>query len=394
MLFFARLLIYALGGIALLFAMATLTPSREIPTVPITTVTEKTLAPSTVVVAEPEAPEALPASIVEKEAEKIPLQKILPPPVAKTVPLPLVPKTTAIPVPVQEPPSVPKFSFDELNQKTREALVNVLCTSKRGGSFNPISVSGIFVDPRGVILTNAHVAEYFLLKDYLTPDFLECVIRTGEPARNRYKARLLYISPMWVAANAKKINLSEPTGTGENDFALLLVTGTTSASISLPETFPYARINMDDSVLRKPMDVLVAAYPAGLLGGINIQKDLYASSAVVRTGSVYSFDENTADIFSVGGSVVAQQGSSGGAVVNTDGELIGLIVTATTGHTTGERNLNALTMSHLNDSFKRHTGDSFASLFAAEDIRASADSFDEKVAPALKKILEDELAGK
>jgi len=393
MLFFARIFIYALGGIALLWAIATPPPPREAPNEPAEVGKMEVPTSSPAIAAPPKTPatEATPAP--KKEIEKILPQKVAPTPVAKAAPLPALPKINTPPASVPEPSAIPKLSFDELNQKTREALVNILCTSKRGGSFNPISGSGIFVDPRGVILTNAHVAEYFLLKDYLIPDFLECVIRTGEPARNRYKARLLYISPAWVTANAKKISLSEPTGTGENDFALLLVTDTTLASLSLPTAFPYIPMRMNSSALQKPADVLVAAYPAGLLGGINIQKDLYPSSAVARTGTVYSFDEGTADIFSIGSSVVAQQGSSGGAVVNTDGELIGLIVTATFGSMTGERDLNALTTSHLNASFKAHTGDDLSSLFRAGDIRASADSFDEKVAPVLKKLLEDALAG-
>lgn len=394
MLFFARILTYALGSIALLWAVATPTPSHETPTAPTATVAEITPASSTVVAFVPKPTVASTTPAMKKEAVKIPLKKTTLAPVEKTVLLPQLSKTATVPaVPVPDVPAVPLLSFDELNQKTREALVNILCTSRRGGSFNPISGSGIFVDPRGVILTNAHVAEYFLLKDYLIPNFLDCVIRTGEPAVNHYKARLLYLSPAWVTANAKKINLSEPTGTGENDFALLLVTGTTSADISMPDTFPYLPMSFNDSALRKPTDVLIAAYPAGLLGGINIQRDLYPSSAVVRTGNVYSFDEETADIFSVGGSVVAQQGSSGGAVVNRTGELIGLIVTASTGHTTGERDLNALTMSHLNASFKVHTRDDLSSLFRAGDLRASANSFDEKIAPILKKVLESALAG-
>ncbi len=396
MLFFARLLFYTLGGIALLFAVVTPTPSHEVPAESIAPVAVKTLVSSTVATRAPQPKVASTTLAVGRELVKIPPQKVISFPIAKTVPFPPPPAalTSVVASAVPEPPTAPKLSFDELNQKTREALVNVLCTSKRGGSFNPISGSGIFIDPRGIILTNAHVAEYFLLKDYLTPNFLECAIRIGEPARNRYRARLLYLSPAWVAVNAEKINLSEPTGTGENDFALLLVTDTTSADIPMPDAFPYVRMSLDDSALEKPAEVLIAAYPAGFLSGIHIQKDLYPSSAVVRTGSVYSFwGEKTADIFSVGGSVVAQQGSSGGAVVNTEGELIGLIVTATSGHTTAERDLNALTMSHLRASFKRHTGDSIVSLLAAGDIRASADSFDEKIAPILKEILEDALAG-
>ena len=405
MLFFARLCIYVLGGVALLWAVATETLAPKTVAKPNVEVAETDATSSPVTADTPAAlaTQEIPTLVkttpatpdTPKETKTIPLPKKPLTPVTKTAPLSPLPTAAVTPVPIPAPelPTVPLLSFDELNQKTREALVNILCTSKRGGSFNPISGSGIFVDPRGVILTNAHVGQYFLLKDYLTPDFLDCIIRTGEPAHNRYKARLLYISPAWVATNAKKINLSEPLGTGENDFALLLITGTTLADMPLPEAFPFLPTDSDDSVLQKPIEVLVAGYPAGLLGGINIQRDLYPSSAVVYTGNVYSFDEGTSDIFSIGSSVVAQQGSSGGAVVSKVGKLIGLIATASMGRTTGERDLNALTMSHLNASFKTHTGDDLASLFRAGDLHASADSFNEKIAPILKKVLEGALAG-
>jgi hypothetical protein len=136
--------------------------------------------------------------------------------------------------------------------------------------------------------------------------------------------------------------------------------------------------------------VLIAAYPVGFLSGITVQKDLYPSSSVVVTGAVYSFKENTPDVFSLGGSVVAQKGSSGGAVVNRENKLIGLIVTSSTGKTTRERDLNAITMSHIDSSFLEATGDSIRSIFVG-DIRASAQSFNEKIAPELKKILQDAL---
>ncbi|MDO8593978.1 MAG: serine protease [bacterium] len=288
-------------------------------------------------------------------------------------------------------PTAPLFSFDELNTKTRMALVNILCTTKRSGSFNPISGSGVIVEPRGVILTNAHIGQYFLLKDYLVPDFLECLIRTGSPARNSYKAKLLYISPEWVEDNAKKIQENEPTGTGKNDFALLLITGSTDPNVTLPATYPYLPMDLTNESIRAHSDVLAAAYPAGLLSGITIQRDLYPSSAVVQTGTVYDFSDYRPDIFSIGGSVVAQHGASGGAVVNQSGKLIGLIVTASTGETTAERDLNALTMSHIDDSFRARTGDNLQTLLDS-NLTASAESFNANVFPGLKKLLEGMLS--
>ncbi len=284
-----------------------------------------------------------------------------------------------------------QFSFEEINVKTREALVNILCTTKRGGSFDPLSGSGVIVDPRGIILTNAHVGQFFLLKDYLSQGFIDCTIRTGAPARNKYRATLLYISPVWIVENAKKISEDEATGTGENDFALLLIQEPTQKDIPLPPVFPFIPMDTRDDSFQTPRYVLGAGYPAGLLSGITIQRDLYPTSSEVKTGRVYGFTTaDIPDIFSIGGSVLAQHGSSGGAVVSTEGKLVGLIVTSSMGKTTDERNLNAITMSHLRASYQKDTGESLASLFAG-DPTASVQKFNEIVAPGLKQKLIDAL---
>ena len=298
---------------------------------------------------------------------------------------PLVATTSPLP----SSPALPA-SFDEINQKTRATLVNIVCTNTRSGTFNLISGSGVIVDPRGIILTNAHLGQYFLLQDFPTPKSIECVIRAGEPAQSKYRTTVLFISPAWVRDNASKIGEDMPMGTGENDFALLLIDAAVNAEIPLPETFPYLPMNASNQVLQEPREVLIAAYPVGLLGGFTVQRDLYPSSSIVTTGEVYSFGDNTPDIFSVGGSVVAQQGSSGGAVVSRDGTLVGLIVTSSSGKTTGERSLHALTMSHLDASFKKQTGDSLSVLLAG-NVKVSAQNFNEKNAPELKKLLEGAL---
>ena len=287
--------------------------------------------------------------------------------------------------------TTPAVSFDELNAKTRAALVNILCTTIRSGSFNPVSGSGVFIDSKGVILTNAHVAQYFLLKDYLVPDYISCVIRTGEPARNRYKVRLLYIAPQWVERNNRKILEQEPTGTGEHDFALLLVTESVNPHTPLPNEYPAVALAVSDAPFRRRSEVLVTGYPAGFLGGISIQKELYPVSSIARTGRLYSFGTTTPDIISVAGSPLAQQGASGGAVIGSGGMLLGLISTASTGATTGERELFAITGAHLERSFAERNEFSILGMLANANLGKLADEFDKNVAPQLTKLLESAL---
>ncbi len=285
---------------------------------------------------------------------------------------------------------VPAVSFSTINEVTREALVNVFCTTKSGGSFKPTTGSGVIIDERGVILTNAHVAQYYLLEDYLVEDFVSCVIRTDSPAKPRYIAKPIFISPSWVNVNANNIIQQEPKGTGEDDYALLLITERTDSTKTIPETFPFVSPLYNSGTIATGDNVLLAGYPAGFLSGIVISKSLYISSAVTQVMELFTFKEGTLDLFSIGGSVVAQQGSSGGAVVNDKNELLGIIVTSTVADTTGDRDLRAITIAHINRSFMKDTGFDLQTLLAG-DISAEADAFNENIAPILTQALVNEL---
>ncbi len=318
-----------------------------------------------------------------------------PPPPVIPVPPPIeIPKTPEIPVPL--PATTTAISITSLNEKTRSALVNILCTTKTGGSFRPITGSGVIIDKRGIILTNAHVAEYFLLKDYLVPDFLECVIRTGSPAMPKYKAELLYISPQWISDNRGNIREQNPTGTGEHDFAFLRIVGPVGPSIVMPTEFPALDAATKDSeVMNKtfPSAYITAGYPAGFLGGISVQRDLYIASTVSTIEEHYTFtNEDNIDVISLGSSILAQKGASGGAVVNQQNEkLVGIIVTTSAGAATSERTLRAVTTSHMNRALLDSLGLSVPN-YIAGDIAAKAAAFNRDVAPFLKDILVSELA--
>lgn len=299
-----------------------------------------------------------------------------------------------VPTLIEEPQPVieeaPKISFSEINTKAREALVNIFCTTKSGGSFKPITGSGVIIDERGVVLTNAHVAQYFLLKNYIVEDFINCTIRTGSPAKPKYKATPIFISPSWIEENANSIVQQVPKGTGENDYALVLITERTDPTKTLPETFSFIPPEYNSGKIEVSDGVLLAAYPAGFLGGISIQKDLYVSSAVTEVMELFTFGSGTLDLFSIGGSVVAQQGSSGGAVVSDELKMLGIIVTSSTAESTEDRDLRAITIAHINRSFMKDTGFDLQTLLSG-DIVAEAGAFNENIAPQLTQLLVDEL---
>jgi len=238
---------------------------------------------------------------------------------------------------------------EQVNTEARAALVNILCVTKAGGYFKPISGSGVIIDGAGVVLTNAHVGQYFLLRDYPSTNNVDCIVRTGSPAYPAYRAVLLYLPPSWVTKNANQIIVEQATGTGENDYAFLLITSRIDGS-PLPSLFPAVPITFKTPQRGDP--VLLAAYPAGFLDGANIETNLYASSAFTSVMDLFSFDNSGfVDLISIGGTVVSQAGSSGGAVVRQqDSALLGIIATATAGETTAERDLRAITLAHIDRS--------------------------------------------
>jgi hypothetical protein len=282
--------------------------------------------------------------------------------------------------------------LNDLNNKTRETVMNIMCTAKNSGSFTPISGSGVIIDPRGVILTNAHMAQYFLLKDYSEPDFLDCVIRTGSPARLAYMAKLLYISPRWIDANSKDITEQTPYGTGEHDFALLYIYGSAIKGEELPASFPFTEPDLFFNKAYINERMLLVSYPAELIGGISTQMNLGLVSSESAIQKAFYFNEKDADkldIFSLGGVIVAQGGSSGGAVVDeTDGKLAGIIVTSTPGKTTAEKDLRAISLSHVNRSMIEETGKSLTD-YLNTNLDTLAGQFSSTTFPTLKQKLTD-----
>lgn len=275
-------------------------------------------------------------------------------------------------------------STTPVNDRVRAALVNIICTTQAGGPLESISASGVIIDPRGVIITNAHAAQFFLLKDYPTPNFINCYIRTGSPASPKYTAELLFLPPSWIDKNAEKIIQENPTGNGEHDYALLRITGSVSPTIPLPSEFPFVLTAINSA--REGVDVLVAGYAAGFLGGITVAKDLYAVSAFSKIGTLYTYGTDTADLYSVGGTIVAQRGSSGGAVTTTDGTLIGVIVTSTQAENTANRDLRAVATSYILRDFESERGKSLESVLS-NDLKTEAETFSRLYSPSLTQKL-------
>lgn len=272
------------------------------------------------------------------------------------------------------------------------ALVNVYCQYKTDEFIRTTTGTGFFINQKGVILTNAHVAQFLLLEGvHDVIQDVECVIRTGNPAEPKYKAKLLYISPTWIYENAHLIDAEAPRGTGERDYALLYISDTTDHS-PLPTRFPSIQINTN--LLARSVEgtmVYDAGYPAEKLIQYGSDTDLSPVIAQASIGTLYTFGSNYADIFSISESPVGEHGASGGPVIHKDDNtVIGVIVTKGDPATEGEKSLRALTLSYVNRTITEETGFSLTQNMQG-DVALRGSVFKEAIGPFLTSLLTDEL---
>lgn len=284
---------------------------------------------------------------------------------------------TAAPAPAPPASSSPLFKTETVDA-LRSALVNIVCYAPLGSGLHSISASGVIVTPRGMILTNAHVGQYFLFADR----GVSCRIRTGDPARDAYAAALAYVPEAWVRANADILTKSLPSGTGEHDFALLAITQSLTAT-PLPQSFPFVAPAVSAPSADTPL--IIGTYGAQFLESSQIQSYLFPTLVFGSVKEVFTFATDTPDVLALGGSAAAQEGSSGGAVMNDAGELTGIITTSTVSGPTSSRSLNAITLSYIRRDYAAQTGTPIDPLFLEDSTRAVAD-FSIRM-PALEEIL-------
>ncbi len=275
------------------------------------------------------------------------------------------------PVPAANPAQIASQELTASGGKLLHSLVNIVCVSSNP-SIPSISGSGVIIDSRGIILTVAHVAQLFTLQDYLGPDAVSCLIRTGSPARRAYLAEPIYISPSWLKNNPHTLTTTAPQGTGENDFALLGITGT-ATSTPLPSSFPALPLAHTDPI--GGQNFAIGSYGAQYLTSSELNYSLYPILVFGTVQDRYTFHANTVDLVSILGSAASQEGSSGGALVSNSGEVNGIITTSSVAGTLATRTLNAITVSHIRRSFTADTGDNLDSILAGNSLSALITSF-------------------
>lgn len=268
-----------------------------------------------------------------------------------------------------------------------DAIVNIFCTFTTDQYIRTTTGTGFFIDPDGVIMTNAHVAQFLLYEQTDELGDTECILRGGNPAAPKYHAELLYLPPAWVQENAKVMHAAVPMGTGERDYALLYVSSGIDDA-ALPAVFPA--LSFDSELLplsTKNTEVVAAGYPAQDLIAHGASADLIPREASTTVSELYTFGSNYADVLSIRGSAVGAEGASGGPVVNSEGNVIGVIVTRGDDSTDGLGSLRAITVSHIERTLQQETGFSLAENLSG-NLPYRANIFAETMSPFLLTILQ------
>ncbi|MDB5204311.1 MAG: hypothetical protein JWP09_339 [Candidatus Taylorbacteria bacterium] len=267
-----------------------------------------------------------------------------------------------------------------VEDKIKQAVVNIYCSRILGNKIQKVTGSGVVIDSSGVILTNAHVAEYFLLAE--NGGSTNCYIRTGSPAVSSYRAKLVYLPSVWVNANKNNLSLSTLTGTGENDYALLVITDRVRNDAP---NIPLAYLNPASSSLSQNQNIFVAGYPAGFSDVRILDSALYELTKPTTVTNISSFSGGTVDVINTGPTSVAEHGSSGGAVVDEQSNLEGLIAATTIDNQTGQKNIQAITLSYIRKSIQNNSGKNLDSLIS--NARDEADNFEKTTLPILANTL-------
>lgn len=269
-----------------------------------------------------------------------------------------------------------------------EALVNIYCTYRTEEYIKTTTGTGFFVDTDGVILTNAHVAQFLLLEGIVGD--AECIVRTGNPAVAAYEVDLLYISPAWVREHANLINDASPKGTGERDYALLYVTEGVD-NVPMPSKFnalPFASELIQTDVV--DTEVYATGYPAEALLSQSGQAELIPKQATTTIAELMTFGSNYVDVFTIRGTAIGEHGSSGGPVVNTNGNVIGIISTRGNDELYGEGSLRAISISYIDRTITEETGFSLIRNVGG-NLPYRAQLFKQTLVPFLQMILANEL---
>jgi len=300
-------------------------------------------------------------------------------PTAPITPTPIIePETPTEKQPVVETPTLVDTTPSNTIANT---VVQISCVRRTGNKIQLTNGSGVLISSRGIVLTNTHVAQMFLLKEH----GYNCTIQRENIPTYGFEAIPLYISTPWIENNFLTISHPAPSGTGEHDYALLLITKNTNPTLSLPSSFPAASLNTRSDIANIGDIITVAGYPGVQTTDFNLATQANLKTEVSKITNVFTLARTTVDVFASDATPIARRGVSGGGVFKNN-ELIGTIVTTSPIRNAAHQAVNALTLDYINRSIKTETGKDLPS-YITGDVLERAQIFERSVAPRLTELL-------
>lgn len=130
------------------------------------------------------------------------------------------------------------------------------------------------------------------------------------------------------------------------------------------ESFSYALT--DIALVRRGETLLTLGYPSEFLQGINTSRNSNLVFSTLRVAGYADVDGNldTAEGYAFKGGIILQQGSSGTALFNRSGKIVGLIFATTKGETTADRDGIALMTHYIDNILKIETREGLTEFIA------------------------------
>jgi hypothetical protein len=233
-------------------------------------------------------------------------------------------------------------------------------------------------------MTNAHVAQYFLLDKEL--DTYNCALYQENIPTYGYVAELLYISPDWIKNNPGVLKSKNPRGTGENDYALLYITKNTNPALTKPKSFQFANVNTTYNA-EIGDKINVAGFPGSPIGIGDLTHTVGLKKDTTSIEDIFTFGGNKIDVLATDVTPVAARGASGGGIFR-NSDLIALIVT--TNGVSGSAYINAITTNYINRDLKTDFGKSLSDLING-DLSQQGETFWQNYGEDLAEIILAEL---
>lgn len=289
--------------------------------------------------AEPETP-ATPLEPPPTEPEQTP------PPESKSSPPPPPPpaRIEAPPVPSPLPAALsvePVLTDQEFYNRYAPAVVQILCQTPQ----ELFSASGVIVNDRGLIMTNAHVAG--VVKKVGEAN---CQARSGNPALAFAGLRIVFAADTTREVPETKV----PQG----DIAFLEL---------VDPREPFAAATVAIRFIERGANLLTLGYPSEFLKSITATANSNLVFSTLRIDGYVDLngDLSTAEAYVSRGGIALQQGSSGTALFERAGRVVGLIFATTKGETTAEREGIALSTPYIDAVLRLETGQGLAEFIAS-----------------------------